>query len=94
MEVAYKFKASEVIQHMNYVGECFKLGSQPAKTGRGKRLYAEMIPAEYEEDARKMIERCRHTYSCGIKNDVEMSSRDCTVLFLLCNYVSALYRDV
>lgn len=90
MEIRYKFKAEELKKDLTLIGETFSMGSKPTKTGRGKRLYAEMIPTDMEEDAQMIITKGKHAFTNGLREDIELTSRQILVLKKLVNYCLAL----
>jgi len=90
MQIVYKMTNEEIGRHMKVIGETYKLGSNPTNTGRGKRLYAQIMPEHLRDSADKMIDRCKYVYSHGIKTDIEMTAEDIEVLHYLIQYVMSL----
>ncbi len=90
MEIVYKFSPSEVMKDFCLISETYRLGSKPTETGRGKRLYKQMIDPENEEMARELIEKARYAHAHGLKNDVELTSKQILVLKQLVNYCMTL----
>lgn len=84
MEILYKFDIEELRPKYMLVKETFTLGSQRTKTGRGKRLFAEMFSLEEMDDAMKMIDECKgiNTY----KNSRQLTTNDVMILNKLCEY--------
>lgn len=89
MTVEYKFTEQWIKDAMRVVGETYKLGSNITNTGRGKRLFAQMIPDEYKEVADRMIERCRYQYSHNTY-EVKMTAEEIIAIRYLVDYVMAL----
>lgn len=89
MRVEYKFTEEEIKKAMRLVGETYKLGSHITETGRGKRLFADMIPPEYRQAAVDMVERCKYQYSHNTY-EVKMTVDEIVALRYLVDYVMAL----
>lgn len=89
MKIEYKFTEDGIKDAMKVVGETYKLGSAPTNTGRGKRLFAQMIPDNYKDLANKVIDRCKYQYSHNTY-EVSMSADEIAVLRYLVDYVMAL----
>lgn len=89
MKVEYKFTEKEIKDAMRFVGETYKLGSRPTETGRGRRLFADMIPPEYRQAAEDMVERCRYQYSHN-SYEVKMTADEIVALRYLVDYCGAL----
>ena len=90
MEVMYKMTPNEVEGRMRLIGETYKLGSGITKTGRGRRLYASIIPDRLDDRAKKMIEMCKYVYSHGASSDLMFTLEDIEVLDLLARYCMRL----
>jgi len=59
VEYRLKMSAKDYNNLKNLISETFRRGSRITQTGRGKRLYNEMIPECYREDAERIIRNCR-----------------------------------
>ena len=90
MKVKYEFTADEISRHMRVIGETYKLGSRITETGRGRRLFHSMIPDEYKATALKLVDKCKHVYSHGIKESVALSAEEYVALRYLVDYVMSL----
>ena len=90
MEIIYRFKPEEVKDDFMLIGETYRMGSKPTETGRGKRLYAQMIPIDMQADAQTIIEKAKYAHSHGLKADIELTPRQIVVIKELVKYCLAL----
>ncbi len=91
MEIQYSFKPEEVICDFKLIGETFMLGSQKVKTGKGKRMYTQLITSKgYDDIAVELINKARYAYTHGLKNDVVLTSQEIRVLKELVIYCVGL----
>ena len=89
MTIEYKFNEEGIKKAMELVGETYRLGSKPTETGRGRRLFADMIPPEYRQAAEDMVERCRYQH-IHHSYEVKMTADEIVALRYLVDYVMAL----
>lgn len=91
MEIKYAFKPCEVIEDFKLIGETFKLGSNVTKTGRGRRLYKDLISDKgYDEIAEGLIDKAKYIHSHGLVNDTVLTKEQIVVLKQLVIYCVGL----
>lgn len=86
MDITYKLEPSEIENLMQYIGEVFRMGSGITKTGRAKRLYAQII-GDKDDLAVRMIERCKYVHGHGMKSPIYLDGEELAMLKLLEKYV-------
>ena len=84
MTVKYTFTPDELLQHMRFIGETFKLGSNITQTGRGKRLYASIVGDD--PYAKSVIDMCKRCYTHGRKDNITLSGEEILSLRKLIAY--------
>lgn len=91
MTLNISFSPEEINQSARFIGETFSLGSKPYATGRGKRLWKEVFTNKEDEDAaNKMIHRCKHVFSHGLKSDFVVTAEELSIFMNLINYCQML----
>lgn len=92
MEIVYRFSPEEVRQDLMLIGETFKLGSNPTKTGRGKRLFNTLIQSNGvdEDELNHIIDKAKFVHSHGMKNSVELTLEQVRLIKLLVAYCMEL----
>lgn len=90
MEIEYRFTPDELRKELRLIGETYRLGSKPTETIKGKRLYAQMIPSELENEAEYIIKKAKYEYSNGLKEDMALTSKQLIALRKLVDYCMAL----
>lgn len=89
METKYEFEPEEIISDLKLIGETFMRGI--VKTGKGKRLYEEMIVSKgYDDIAVELINKGKYAYSHGLRCNVIWSAEYIIVLRQLVRYCMAL----
>lgn len=84
MNVIYELQPSELHRHFELIKETFARGI--VKTGRGKRLYQQIIPKEYRAQAEKVIEMSR----TKLKNPRQMTADEILAMRYLIDYCMSL----
>lgn len=73
------FQEDALWTDIKLIGETAKLGSQPLKTGRGKRLFNQRIEPIYRERANAWISKCRSLYGHN-HNEITVDIEDMVIL--------------
>lgn len=89
MKIVYKVSAEEIGPMIRFIGETFKLGSNPANTGRGKRLWNDILGTR-EQEASEWVTKCKRWYSKGVPEEIELTYRDLDTLRKLERYCYSL----
>lgn len=84
MTVEYTFTPDELLHHMRFIGETFKLGSNTTQTGRGRRLYASIVGDDIH--AKSVIDMCKRCYTHGRKEDITLTGDEILSLRKLITY--------
>lgn len=88
MEIKYDFEPDELVQEFKLIGETFKRGI--VNTGRGKRLYGEMVVSKgYDDVAVELINKGKYIYSHGCSG-VVLTAKQIVVLRQLVRYCMEL----
>lgn len=77
----YKIDKNDALwKSMMLIGETAKLGSQPLKTGRARRMIANEIPQNQQNLAREWIGKCRKWHSHNREQELVLSIDDIVVI--------------
>lgn len=84
MNVIYELEPSELHRHFELIKETF--ARSIVETGRGRRLYQQIIPEEYREQAEKVIDMSRRE----LRKSRQMTADEILAMSYLVDYCMSL----